>query len=81
VKAHARWLIKLKKKNSNLIDEKYLNLPLDDEYMMMFLRPTHYYPESALKRVSSLLKHASFKYIYFLFIFSYIMYSSRTFIT
>lgn len=34
--------------------EKYLNLPLDDEYMMMFLRPCHYYPESALKRVSYL---------------------------
>lgn len=33
--------------------EKYLNLPLDDEYMMMFLRPCHYYPESALKRVCS----------------------------
>lgn len=32
--------------------EKYLNLPLDDEYMMMFLRPCHYYPESALQRVS-----------------------------
>lgn len=37
---------------SRLIDEKYLHLPLDDEYMMMFLRPCHYYPESALKRVS-----------------------------
>lgn len=36
-----------------LKDEKYLNLPLDDEYMMMFLRPCHYYPDSALKRVSS----------------------------
>lgn len=37
--------------------------------MMMFLRPTHYYPESALKRVSNLLKHASFKYIYFFIYF------------
>ncbi|XP_002052557.2 alpha-tocopherol transfer protein-like [Drosophila novamexicana] len=34
-------------------NEKYLHLPLDDEYMMMFLRPCHYYPESALKRLKN----------------------------
>lgn len=33
--------------------EPYLDLPLEDEYMKMFLRPTHYYPESALKRIKS----------------------------
>lgn len=44
--------LRLKLINAYFIDEKYLNLPLDDEYMMMFLRPCHYYPESALKRVS-----------------------------
>ncbi|TDG48575.1 hypothetical protein AWZ03_004904 [Drosophila navojoa] len=34
-------------------NEKHLTLPLDDEYMMMFLRPCHYYPESALKRLKN----------------------------
>ncbi|XP_044316099.1 retinaldehyde-binding protein 1 isoform X2 [Drosophila rhopaloa] len=42
-------------------NEKYLNLPLDDEYMMMFLRPTHYYPESALKRLKNFY-HMKLKY-------------------
>ncbi|EDW77886.1 uncharacterized protein Dwil_GK24307 [Drosophila willistoni] len=42
-------------------NEKYLNLPLDDEYMMMFLRPCHYYPESALKRLKNFY-HMKLKY-------------------
>ncbi|XP_023296437.2 alpha-tocopherol transfer protein-like [Lucilia cuprina] len=41
----------IKKLKELITAEPYLNLPLDDEYMQMFLRPTHYYPESALKRI------------------------------
>ncbi|XP_061398182.1 alpha-tocopherol transfer protein-like [Musca vetustissima] len=41
-----------KKKLKELIEaETELNLPTDDFYLQMFLRPTHYYPESALKRI------------------------------
>ncbi|XP_075153899.1 alpha-tocopherol transfer protein-like [Haematobia irritans] len=32
--------------------ETYLNLPTDEFYLRMFLRPTHYYPESALNRIT-----------------------------
>lgn len=42
-------------------NEKYLDLPTDDEYMKMFLRPCHYYPESAMKRLRNFY-HMKLKY-------------------
>jgi len=44
-----------------LQNEKHLKLPINDEYMKMFLRPCHYYPESALKRLKNFY-HMKFKY-------------------
>lgn len=40
---------------------EYLHLPLDDEYMKIFLRPAHYYPEGALKRLVNFY-HMKLKY-------------------
>jgi len=41
--------------------EEYLYLPTDDEYIKMFLRPCHYHPESALKRLKNFY-HMKLKY-------------------
>ncbi|TMW54769.1 hypothetical protein DOY81_000002 [Sarcophaga bullata] len=43
----------MKKLRELIQAEPHLNLPMDDEYMKMFLRPTHFYPESALKRIKN----------------------------
>ncbi|XP_017484523.1 PREDICTED: alpha-tocopherol transfer protein-like [Rhagoletis zephyria] len=51
----------IKKLRELIQEEKHLKLPLDDEYMKMFLRPTHYYPESAMKRLKNFY-HMKAKY-------------------
>ncbi|XP_037959694.1 alpha-tocopherol transfer protein-like [Teleopsis dalmanni] len=51
----------IKKLKELLEKEEHLFLPRDDEYMKMFLRPCHYYPEGALKRLKSFY-HMKLKY-------------------
>lgn len=50
-----------------IIEEQHFNIPRDELYMRMFLRPTHYYPEGAMKRVSYKLHH-SYHYKFLAFI-------------
>ncbi|GLG96079.1 Protein of unknown function [Gryllus bimaculatus] len=38
---------------TRLQEEKELVVPLDDEYMTTFLRPCHWYPDSAFQKVSA----------------------------
>uniref|UniRef100_T1GTB0 CRAL-TRIO domain-containing protein n=1 Tax=Megaselia scalaris TaxID=36166 RepID=T1GTB0_MEGSC len=44
-----------------LQQQKHLYVPLDDDYMKMFLRPCHFYPEGALKRLVNFY-HMKLKY-------------------